>query len=373
MIYLSGKDVDFMEKKRTSKARKVLNIVLAILLIIFLAAAGLIAWLSITEYKPKDVENLTTGGTSKSSIGVGDQLSVLTWNIGYGALGDNADFFMDGGEMVKSATEDRVKENMAGITGAVTKLDPDVSFFQEVDSDSTRSYHIDETAILGNLSPSDTESEALYYSVAFVPYPIPPIGEVHTNLQTLSRFPVSKAQRIQLPISFSWPVRTANLKRCLMVSRVPLDNSDRELVLVNLHLEAYDSGEGKIAQTRQLLDVLEKEIKKGNYVIAAGDFNQTFSNTNLSAYPIREGMWTPGIIDVEDFAPNFELLMDNTTPTCRSLDQPLAGADESTFQYYMIDGFIVSKNVEVQSVETQDFGFKNSDHNPVLLRATLNE
>ena len=35
--------------------------------------------------------------------------------------------------------------------------------------------------------------------------------------------------------------------------RVPIEGTDRELVLVNLHLEAYDDGEGKIAQTRQLL------------------------------------------------------------------------------------------------------------------------
>jgi len=45
-------------------------------------------------------------------------------------------------------------------------------------------------------------------------------------------------------------------------------------VLVNLHLEAYDSGEGKIAQTKLLVEFLEQEYAKGNYVIAGGDFNQ---------------------------------------------------------------------------------------------------
>ena len=52
--------------------------------------------------------------------------------------------------------------------------------------------------------------------------------------------------------------------------------SDREPVLVNLHLEAYDDGEGKIAQTNQLRDYIEDEYAKGNYVIAGGDFNQVF-------------------------------------------------------------------------------------------------
>ena len=50
---------------------------------------------------------------------------------------------------------------------------------------------------------------------------------------------------MQLPCPFSWPTRIANLKRCLLVERIPIADSDKELVLVNLHLEAYDDGEGK--------------------------------------------------------------------------------------------------------------------------------
>ena len=40
-----------------------------------------------------------------------------------------------------------------------------------------------------------------------------------------------------------------NLKRCLLIERLPIENSDKELVLINLHLEAYDEGEGKAKQT----------------------------------------------------------------------------------------------------------------------------
>lgn len=45
---------------------------------------------------------------------------------------------------------------------------------------------------------------------------------------------------------------------------------------MNLHLEAYDDGEGKEAQTAMLLQILQEEYVKGNYVIAGGDFNQSF-------------------------------------------------------------------------------------------------
>ena len=50
---------------------------------------------------------------------------------------------------------------------------------------------------------------------------------------------------------------------------------------------------------------------------------------------------------------------------------PYQGADPENFQYYVIDGFIVSSNVQVRSCETKDMGFVCTDHNPVLLECVL--
>ena len=359
-----------MVKKKRSVIRRIVDGFLAILLILVLLLAAGIAYLSVTEYKPAEVETMAIEGKGTRSLSVGDSLTVLSWNIGYGALGDNADFFMEGGEMVTTADEARVKENLKGIAKGIGDVSPDITMLQEVDSDSVRSHHIDETAYLDGLWSDDITTEALYHS-GFVPYPVPPIGTVHMNLQTLSKYPASEATRIQLPVPFKWPVRTANLKRCLLVTRIPLKDSDKELVVVNLHLEAYDSGEGKAEQTKMLRNLLETEYKKGNYVLAAGDFNQSFSNVDMTNYQIREGVWAPGVLDVSEFSDDFVLKMDNTTPTCRGLDQPYAGVDEKSVQYYMVDGFIVSKNLKVDSLKTQDYGFRNTDHNPVVLEATL--
>lgn len=357
--------------KTKSVGRRILTVFLAILLILVLLLAAGLAYLTITEYKPADRETMAVDGNGSRSLSVGDSLTIMSWNIGYGALGDNADFFMDGGEMVTTATPERLKENLAGIAGLIKKVEPDVALLQEVDSDSSRSYHVDETAYMANLYKDDDEAESLYHSCPFVPYPLPPMKEVHLNLQTLSKFDLTDATRYQLPIPFSWPMRTANLKRCLLVTRTPLKDSDKELVLVDLHLEAYDSGEGKEAQTKMLRDILQKEYDKGNYVIAAGDFNQRFSNVDDSMYPHQEGLWEVGMVDAERFAPDFRLLMDPTVPTCRGLHAVYEGADHDTFQYYMIDGFIVSKNLKVKSMKTLDAGFKYSDHNPIVLEATL--
>ena len=100
--------------------------------------------LTVTEYKPDTIEELSVNGQGGASVHAGDTLSVLTWNTGYGALGNNADFFMDGGSMVNTADEDRVQENMAAINDEIAGLDPDVVFLQEVDRNSKRSHGIDE-------------------------------------------------------------------------------------------------------------------------------------------------------------------------------------------------------------------------------------
>ena len=122
-----------------------------------------------------------------------------------------------------------------------------------------------------------------------------------------------------------------------------------------------------------LKDIMNSEADKGNYVIVAGDFNQTFSNIDISKYPVHEGRWEAGTINVEDFGDRFTFCYDDTNPTCRSLDKAYADADKDpqNFQYYMLDGYIVSNNVSVNEVQTVDTGFKCSDHNPVTMKFVL--
>lgn len=165
-------------------------------------------------------------------------------------------------------------------------------------------------------------------------------------------------------------MRTANLKRCLLVSRYHIPDLDKELVVVNLHLEAYDDGEGKAAQTAMLFDILESEYAEGNYVIAGGDFNQTFPGT-LDKWPIRAGeVWTPGVLEAESLPEGWSYVYDDSSPTCRLLDEPY---DAQTSQHYVLDGFIVSPNIDVRSVKTQSLGFKYSDHNPVVVEIGFKE
>ena len=194
-------------------------------------------------------------------------------------------------------------------------------------------------------------------------------GKVDAGITTFSKFDMTSSTRIQLPIPFSWPMQLFNLKRCLLVERLPIQDSEKELVVINLHLEAYDDGEGKAKQLAVLMDLMKEEYDKGNYVIAGGDFNQTFSTTNYQKYPKRND-WVCPVIEADKY-PSFTFKMDDTYPTCRSLYKPYYNSDKENHQYYMIDGFIVSNNITINNLETLNLGFKNTDHNPVKMSISL--
>ena len=358
--------------------KKVLKFIALVFIVFVFVVASLIGYLTIDEYKPDEIEDLEMVGEAGEEIELGRESTIMTWNAGYGALGDNADFFMDGGKKVYSSDKERVQENLQAISDKIAEIDPDILYLQETDRSASRSYFIDEFETIRTSSEAAvTNGQCVFapnFKVAFVPLPIPPIGKVYAGVGAMSKYKLDLAQRYALPCPFTWPLRTMNLKRCLEIMRAPVKNSDKELVLINLHLEAYDEGEGKIAQTNMLKEIMLNEIDRGNYVICAGDFNQTFSGTDISMYPVLEGMWKAGLINEEEFGDNIEFYADNSVPTCRSLDRALtdtAETDPQHFQYYMLDGYIVSKNVQVKEVKTLDLGFKNSDHNPVILNFTL--
>ncbi|MBR6571011.1 MAG: endonuclease [Clostridia bacterium] len=350
--------------------KKAAMVLLVVFLVIVLAAAGLVGWLSAMEYKPDDIEILqVTGVQSDRKVRKGEMIGVVTMNVGYGGLGAEQDFFMDGGTMTRPQSKTIVEENTRGVLSGLNLRKADIYLLQEVDRDSYRSYWLDQGETFRR-GLGYNMAFAYNYNCEFVPFPWPPLGKVKSGLATYTRFEVIEATRESLPVPFAWPVRAANLKRCLLVERIPVEGTEQELVIVNLHLEAYDDGEGKIAQTKQLMQLLKAEYAKGNYVIAGGDFNQVFEDAK-DTYPLLNAeYWQPGELRNSDLPSGFRYAYDDSVPTCRLLNAPYTG-ERSQTQMYVIDGFIVSDNVHVNLVETVDLNFAHSDHQPVFLQVTL--
>jgi endonuclease/exonuclease/phosphatase family metal-dependent hydrolase len=347
-----------------------LKIILSLILLAGVGVVGFMVRLSKTEYRPGDIEIVEI---QNSGIGFPERnkpIDLITWNIGYASLDASQDFFMDGGKNIRPATDRNVGENVWGIQAFLRRTGEDIIFLQEVDVNSRRSYYADQASYFID-AWEGSSSFAHNFLCVFVPYPFPHfIGKVESGLLTLNRYSTDRAERLALPTSFTWPARMVQLKRCLLVERLPVLDSEYELVLVNLHLDAYDDGEGRAAQTRFLMDFLNREYAKGNYCVAGGDFNQTFPGGE-EAYPlINTEFFAPGSLSPSLLEEGWSFAADTKTPSARLLNEPYGGNRDAA-QLYLIDGFILSPNVEKVSVLTIDLDFQNSDHNPVQLIFTL--
>ena len=162
------------------------------------AAAFLIFLLTavITDYRPAEREVLQdlsglsdTGASDISGDGsaeiLPDSLTILCWNIGYGGLGDDMDFFYDGGTQVRTSRE-RTQANIDGIIAEIRRHSPDIILLQEVDECSRRTYRINEVEMLRGAFPDYHIFLGCPRGGGQVAVPIPlPLARQHVQSQAL--------------------------------------------------------------------------------------------------------------------------------------------------------------------------------------------
>lgn len=323
--------------------KKGIRFVLLILLLPLLYVIVVLAIAQANYYQPKDEEILLEN--SKISLLTDSTFTVLNWNIGYAGLGENADFFFDGGKSTRSQQSD-VKKYWAGIQNYIQQQNVDFTFLQEVDVNSKRSYGINQKAYFEENLPNTIF--ATNYKVKYIPLQwLKPMGNVHSGLLISSRTIPMVAKRIQYPGEYSFPNKLFFLRRCHIQERFLLGGGTPEqLVMMNTHLSAYDDGEMKQQEMAKLKEILVNEYNKGNFVVVGGDFNQAFDAE-----------------EIKSFLPDWTVAADKSTPTNRDLST----AYHANSKTGIIDYFLVSPNVEVLSVKTDDLKFSFSDHQPVKL------
>ncbi|MEC0088911.1 endonuclease/exonuclease/phosphatase family protein [Paenibacillus macquariensis] len=321
-------------------------------------------YVTVVDYKPTAQIQLQTDNNNGSGLKQGEAFTVTTFNIGYAGLDQGQDFFMDGGTMSRSSSRQQTEENLLSIGAILKETQSNMYLLQEVDKNASRSNHINEVEELGNLLPEYSRTFALNYKVPWVPVPVlHPMGSVVSGLLTLSKFQSTSNTRFGLPGKESWPVQQMELDRAFIASRFPVDNG-KELVLINLHLSAFDKG-GVIR--KQQLDFLSnyirKEIGKGSYLVIGGDWNHSLPGTEPKNFASQQAWpeWLQSFPETFS-ADGFQWANDPTTPSVRTLD--IAYQKGVNF-LAVIDGFLVSPNIEIVSVKGHDLSFKNSDHNPV--------
>lgn len=347
-----------------------------------------VAYLQVNYTRiPDNVEIANEGVASTevdASLSRGQTYTAMTYNIGFGAYTPDFSFFMDTGmtkdgvetqgEHGKAVSEQSVRACTDGVVKVAQELvdgsPANFMLFQEVDENSTRSFHVDQRAIL---EESFMRYEAFFarnFHSGYLIYPLhDPHGSVLSGLLTLSSVNATAARR-SYPVNGSFPTRFTDLDRCFTVLRVPVGGGG-ELVLINSHMSAYDeTGVVRQEQMDLLMGVMAQEYAAGNYVIAGGDWNHALCNSQ-DLYESDEIMpnWI-SIMDESELPKGFSVVRAQNlaeVATCRSADMPY----ERGHTYRVtIDGFIVSDNVKAEATN-MDTGYAYSDHDPVKLSFEL--
>lgn len=355
------------------KMKRWVKVLLCIVLAFVLVVGAYVAYVFIDYHRIGDMELTPEGDAAATELAAGKRYTVLSYNIGFGAYEDDYGFFMDGGTESWAWSEERLTANVDAIAAFLAQQKADFYLLQEVDIDSTRSYHVDERQPIYQALPGMSHVFAQNYDSPFLMYPLTqPHGASKSGLLTFSPAAISSAKRVELPIESS-VMKLVDLDRCYSVSRIPVDDS-KELILYNLHLSAYTS-DGTIAteQLKLLLADMQAEYEAGNWCVAGGDFNKDLLGDSAVWFgeADQDYSWAQpipdGIFDGYDVTLAAPLDEDAPVPSCRNADSAYHEG-----QYVLtVDGFMVSKNVAVESAEVIDTGFRWSDHNPVKMVFTL--
>jgi endonuclease/exonuclease/phosphatase family metal-dependent hydrolase len=332
--------------------KKLLKLVVVLILVPLLWVGGNLIYGTLTDFKPPTEEVIEINAVNAQrpdSI-----IQILNWNIGYCGLGEESDFFYDGGSTVRM-DESIVQKNLNGVMNTLKYYDEaDIILLQEVDTLSKRSWRLNEYNDIGQILPEHNSSFTLNYNVNFVPIPLTnPMGKVMGGLATYNRFTVTSATRHQFPSSYAWPNSIYFLDRCFLVNRMPYN--DVELVVINTHNSAYDDGSMKKAEMDFLKDFLKAEEEKGNYIIVGGDWNQHAPGAGDRQVP-------------NEYIDGWNWFYDTSFPTNRNLEKAYVVGETQT---QVIDFFLCSPNIELQEINVINLDFKFSDHQPVLMTVKL--
>ncbi len=386
----------------TKKAFKIVGIsLLCVILTIVLIVGGYIAYLSIQFYRIPDNQTLAINTPQSNTLAIGTQYSISTYNIGFGAYSQDYSFFMDTGTYKKdymqgatltglhsvAKSKDEVLKNTNGAITTIKEYQPttpDIMLFQEVDTKSTRSYKVNQYEMITNAFSGYGDTFAVNFHSGYLCYPLTePHGSVNAGIATLSKYQIESAVRRSFPVDLSFPNKFFDLDRCFSVNYMPIADSDKKLVLINLHMSAYDEGGVYRAKQLQMLaDFVNTEYEAGNYVIAGGDWNHDIANS-IHTFPTKMEVpdWVAQI-SAEDlttlFKGNFDFASSTVdkngemTATCRSSEIPWTFDNGELVNYTVtIDGFLVSKNVEVNYIRNINTEFMYSDHNPAFMQFKL--
>lgn len=330
-----------------------------------------IFWIQFSRYKIDHPLTLKIHNPQKKKLRQGQVLQLMLWNISYGGMPAEIDFFYSGGTQIMLSQEN-YEQNFNEILVQINlaKDSTDFFLFHKVDTSSKRSYFSNQMRQIQDLLPEFESTLCLNFSVPYIPVPLDqPIGEVHSGMMCFGRYGAESSQLFPLDSkNYYWPKRLFTAQRSMNIVSYPLGN--KQLHVINTHLSSYDfQGEYRWSQLKQIWDIADSLEKRGDYIILAGGWNM--NPPGFKKYRIKHGYHAkPAFpeIDTSKYFRGWKFDYRMDLPTSRDLrDAYRHGAIGSTIK----DFFVCSPNIGILEVHTADQRFKNSDHQAVFIKVFL--
>lgn len=208
---------------------------------------------------------------------------VLDWNVKFG--GGRIDFFFDcfGDEVLMTRQE--VLRNLERIAAKIREVDPDIVMLQEVDVNSKRSDFIDQLQWLLDHTDLNYGAYASQWRADYIPSD--GLGAMDNGNAILSRWPITDAARLELPLRTDQDslTRYFYLRRNVLSANLNVP-SVGTVAVVNVHTDAYGEDGTKLLHIEGFEAVMDELDDAGALVIGGGDLNTLPPGTEqLDGFP----------------------------------------------------------------------------------------
>ena len=222
----------------------------------------------VTEFR--DIEDaILYESSSKTNIqNSPDSLLVMTWNVRFGAaripwFGDSC-----GDRVIMTSGE--VVVHLENIADYINNIQPDILLLQEVDVESKRSGYVDQVRWFLDNTYFNYGAYASMWQAQFIPSD--GLGRVDAGNAILSRWEITEAERIQLPLRTDQDGLTQYfyLRRNILKTRIDVPNHD--FYAVCTHTTAFATDDTKQKHIEMFYETISS-IDTNAVFIAGGDLN----------------------------------------------------------------------------------------------------
>lgn len=324
---------------------------------------GIGAYVAIVIYANRHTRPLT--GPVPASANVSDlpvakpTLSVMTWNIGFAGLGKDADLIADNGKSLRALGAGDITLAAERIADRLAAARTDMICLQE----NAEAGFLTRGVPVRRMIDTALGNRQNHYWCDMKTVAVPRLLKIDHGMSVHSGVSLGQCLAETFPQDDIYHLGVLKKHYGALICRSRIEGSDREWVIFNVHLSAFDEGgAARQQQFARLMDLATAEYTQQNFVVIAGDWNMRLAPTEFPHQADRKQASWMTDFPLEMLPNDWQLAVDRTAPSVRSLNEPYAaGRNFRT----IVDGFVYSPNVTLKEVRTADLEFELSDHNPV--------